>query len=87
MRMIGGLFFLLSFLVADAWIITPTATRSMQSSSFSLQRLNRRQGTNLKMMAGPGPEMDDRTKERIDLLVKSNKVLLFMKGNKLFPQW
>lgn len=33
------------------------------------------------------PPLDDRTRERIDNLVKSNKVLLFMKGNKLFPQW
>lgn len=33
------------------------------------------------------PPLDDRTRERIDKLVNGNKVLLFMKGNKLFPQW
>jgi len=36
---------------------------------------------------GPGPTLDDRTRERLDQLVKNNKVLLFMKGNKIFPQW
>lgn len=40
----------------------------------------------MRMMSGQPPQMDDRTKERIDTLVKGNKVLLFMKGNKIFPQ-
>jgi hypothetical protein len=31
--------------------------------------------------------LNDRTREKLDKLVNSNKVLLFMKGNKLFPQW
>ncbi|GMH66762.1 hypothetical protein TrRE_jg10400 [Triparma retinervis] len=31
-------------------------------------------------------ETPSATKERIDALVKGNPVLLFMKGNKLFPQ-
>lgn len=30
--------------------------------------------------------LDDRTRERIDNYVKNNKIVLFMKGNKLFPQ-
>ena len=30
--------------------------------------------------------MDDATKERIVGLTKSNRVVLFMKGNKMFPQ-
>ena len=33
------------------------------------------------------PPLNEKTRERIDKLVKDNKVLLFMKGNKLFPQW
>lgn len=33
------------------------------------------------------PPLNEKTKERIDTLVNGNKVLLFMKGNKLFPQW
>jgi hypothetical protein len=32
-------------------------------------------------------DLDGRTRERIETLVTSNKVLLFMKGNKIFPQW
>jgi len=38
------------------------------------------------MSAAPPPELDQRTRERIQTLVGNNKVLLFMKGNKLFPQ-
>jgi Glutaredoxin len=38
------------------------------------------------MATSPFPNLDDRTYTKIDDLVKSNKVLLFMKGNKLFPQ-
>lgn len=37
-------------------------------------------------MSSSEPELDIRTREKIDKLVNSNKVLLFMKGNKLFPQ-
>mmetsp|Transcript_24919 Transcript_24919/g.25138 ORF Transcript_24919/g.25138 Transcript_24919/m.25138 type:complete len:147 (+) Transcript_24919:40-480(+) len=32
------------------------------------------------------PELDDVTKDRIEKLVNENKVFLFMKGNKVFPQ-
>lgn len=39
-----------------------------------------------QIFAGPG-ELDEFTRERIDAMIKTNKVLLFMKGNKLFPQW
>lgn len=40
-----------------------------------------------RMMCTSIPGLDDRTKEQIEELIKSNKVVLFMKGNKLFPQW
>ena len=38
----------------------------------------------LNMQADGG--LDDSTREKLEGLVKDNKVLLFMKGNKLFPQ-
>lgn len=41
----------------------------------------------LAQVAGNGPAIDDETRARIDKIVSSNKVVLFMKGNKLFPQW
>ncbi len=31
--------------------------------------------------------LDDVTKEKIESIISKNKVVLFMKGNKLFPQW
>lgn len=41
------------------------------------------------LLAAPGPSggLDEDTRERIDSVIKKNKVVLFMKGNKLFPQW
>jgi glutaredoxin-related protein len=42
---------------------------------------------NSPLKAGPAPSIDERTRERIDTLIKNNKVMLFMKGNKIFPQW
>lgn len=36
--------------------------------------------------APPGPEIDDRTKGRIEDVINTNTVVLFMKGNKIFPQ-
>jgi hypothetical protein len=44
--------------------------------------------SNFALYAGSdSPPLNEKTKERIDTLVNGNKVLLFMKGNKLFPQW
>ena len=33
------------------------------------------------------PPLDDITKERLDTVISKNKVVLFMKGNKITPQW
>lgn len=33
-----------------------------------------------------GEPLDDRTKEKIETVISDNKVVLFMKGNKIFPQ-
>ena len=38
-----------------------------------------------RIYANPN-ELDDRLRLKIDTLIKNNKVVLFMKGNKLFPQ-
>ena len=40
----------------------------------------------ITMSSAPPPELDDRTREKIQTLVNNNKIILFMKGNKLFPQ-
>ena len=44
---------------------------------------------NTHLFAGqPNPAgLKEETREKIENLIKSNKVVLFMKGNKLFPQW
>jgi glutaredoxin-related protein len=34
-----------------------------------------------------GYELDDEVRGKIENLITKNKVVLFMKGNKLFPQW
>ena len=41
----------------------------------------------LQMSDGFSNGLDDDIREKIDNLVKNNKIVLFMKGNKLFPQW
>ena len=33
------------------------------------------------------PPLDNITKERLDTVISKNKVVLFMKGNKITPQW
>ena len=43
---------------------------------------------NIRCFAGPNPAaLNPVTKEKIENLISKNKVVLFMKGNKLFPQW
>eukprot|EP01038_Epipyxis_sp_PR26KG_P006303 gene6303-8682_t len=41
-------------------------------------------------MASPqnpsSPQLDERLREKIDTIISTNKIVLFMKGNKLFPQ-
>lgn len=54
---------------------------SIKSKSLSLSS----QFT-LKSTAGGLPGLDDRTKEQIEKVINENKIVLFMKGNKLFPQ-
>ena len=39
------------------------------------------------LFAGSAGGLDEDTREKIDSVIKKNKVVLFMKGNKLFPQW
>jgi monothiol glutaredoxin len=45
-----------------------------------------KRGSNSRIHSTPRPELDEVTKLKIEKLVLENKVLLFMKGNKLFPQ-
>ena len=56
-------------------LITKSSKLSKVSPSLSMQSSN-----------GP-PQLDDKTRIKIETIIKSNKVVLFMKGNKLFPQW
>jgi alpha-ketoglutarate-dependent taurine dioxygenase len=73
-------------ILALAWIPATEAFVS-RSRVAPLRALGLTQ-TALRLAAGPGaPQLDEKTKERIDSLVSQHKVLLFMKGNKLFPQW
>jgi len=46
---------------------------------------NQLQQLGQRIYANPN-ELDDRLRLKIDTLIKNNKVVLFMKGNKLFPQ-
>lgn len=40
----------------------------------------------MRLYMSSGAELDDSTRAFLDNVVKSNKVVLFMKGNALFPQ-
>ena len=60
------------------------------ADAFSVRHItakSRSQSSSSRLNAASGPTLDDRTRDRLDQLVKSNTVLLFMKGNKIFPQW
>jgi hypothetical protein len=61
-------------------------TQAFSLRSIASKSVISRKNTSLPA-GSDSPPLDDRTRERIEKLVKSNKVLLFMKGNKLFPQW
>lgn len=67
-------------LLSIAQVITGFNGNLFRSNSIGLSR------TTLSM-SDDLPPLNDRTRERLDTLVNGNKVLLFMKGNKLFPQW
>ena len=78
--------FISIFILALAWIPASKALRFSPRSSPQTLGIAR----SYKLMAAgdPGaPQIDERTKGKIDALVKEHKVLLFMKGNKLYPQW
>ena len=53
----------------------------------SIGQLTTKTSKNTILFAGPAGGLDDDTREKIDSVIKKNKVVLFMKGNKLFPQW
>jgi type IV secretory pathway VirB3-like protein len=71
--------FVALLLLAIVQVITGFNSNLFKSKSIGLSR------TTLSM--SDDFPLNDRTRERLDTLVKGNKVLLFMKGNKLFPQW
>jgi len=54
-----------------------------QCSAFNPSTGVRMRSMKLKMQA---PELDDKLKAKLETMVKDNKIMLFMKGNKLFPQ-
>lgn len=58
--------------------------RQLQASKKSPAAVGRCDALHMSMDPN---ELDDDVRAKIDKLVKNNKVVLFMKGNKLFPQW
>lgn len=63
---------------------------SRRSNALAIQRSNscsRRVSSQLQMNAPNQPEVDPATVEKIQQLIKSDKVVLFMKGDKEAPQW
>lgn len=93
------LFALLGLLLvirSDAFITSTGAKHVITSNAFkgrmanpiakvvSSSTHNRQQ---LYMAAAPADGLDEVTREKISTVIAKNKVVLFMKGNKLFPQW
>jgi hypothetical protein len=58
-----------------------TAARSLSHYTVATRPF-----TTTTLFAAVG-DLDDVTKEKIESVIQKNKVVLFMKGNKLFPQW
>ena len=67
------------FSIVYALIVFPTTTNAFLQARCALRNTNR---PSLSMNG----DLDDTTRSRIANLVNTNKVFLFMKGNKLFPQ-
>lgn len=40
-----------------------------------------------KLFMSGANDLDDFTRQKIENVIKKNKIVLFMKGSKLFPQW
>jgi len=69
------------------FILSLTVLLSLTYSFSSFNFLNvRLKKYSTLLLASARPELDELTKEKIENLVQKNKVVLFMKGNKLFPQ-
>jgi len=64
--------------------------RTAVHSHFSLVRISKASAnlrtTGLALAGGNLPTLDDATRDRLEKIISTNKVVLFMKGNKLFPQ-
>ncbi len=66
----------------------PLTTRALNiGSTKHIKNINNDNHIQQKQRLYMNPnELDDRLRSKIDTLIKTNKVVLFMKGNKLFPQ-
>jgi len=62
------------------------SSNSVQHHQAILETRSRSSTRLFSSPAGAGGGLDDATRTFLDNAVKANKVLLFMKGNKLFPQ-
>lgn len=79
--------FLRAYIIVALAVLTMCQIATGYSNHNIVSRaLATKRGTSLNA-GSDSPPLNEKTRERIDKLVKDNKVLLFMKGNKLFPQW
>jgi monothiol glutaredoxin len=62
------------------------SAQAFAPSAFLSRRVAKAASTSLFMSDDDFMGQDDLTQERVKALVEGNTVLLFMKGNKLFPQ-
>lgn len=74
----------IAFRARTSSILRSQATFSLVGTPKSLAPTRT---SSLLLAGGSLPSLDDNTKERLEKIITSHKVVLFMKGNKLFPQW
>lgn len=56
-------------------------------AAFQRARSTKLSSSSPSAASSAGPELDDATRRMLDDVISANKVVLFMKGSKLFPQW
>ena len=79
---------MLRLIIIALVLVTFTTAYSLQCKSYSIQyKKSSPTYSSTLLYASSSPPLDDITKDKIELIISTNKVVLFMKGNKAMPQW
>jgi len=78
--------FKILYIMAIIGVFIATICLINSAESYTFGQMMRSYTLKLSDSGSAVPEFDEATRNRIEDVIKNNKVVLFMKGNKLFPQ-